>query len=417
MTALENVAAPLELAGAPRRLRARRERSWRWSASPSASSHYPAQLSGGEQQRVALARALAPRPSLLIADEPTGNLDEATGRAIIDLLFDAPARARRDPGAGHPRSRAGGALRPDAAHALGRSRSRSRRRGGMNEPLRRRRGVARASPLARFALRDLRGGLAGLRIFLVCIALGVAAIVAVNSLARALEDGLARDGRTILGGDASFSLIHRELAPDERAFLAARGELSTIADPARDGAQRRRATRRWSRSRRSTTPGRVSAQAMFDPAMTPAAGAGAARGRRYSARRSTTALLDRLGLKIGDRFDIGAARFDDPRHASSPSPTGSATGIGFGPRVLISQDGAARERPHPARLADPLDDARAARRGGAAARARPRSTRFVDDAKAAFPRGRLGGASRARTSRPTSRATSTASANSSRWSG
>ena len=76
--------------------------------------------------------------------------------------------------------------------------------------------------LLRFAARDLRGGLEGLRIFLACIALGVGAIVAVNSLARALDDGLARDGRTILGGDASFSLIHRELAPDERAFLSAR---------------------------------------------------------------------------------------------------------------------------------------------------------------------------------------------------
>ena len=91
MTALENVAAPLELANAPDAFeRARAElaqvgladRLW----------HYPAQLSGGEQQRVALARALAPRPSLLIADEPTGNLDEQTGRAIIELLFDLPAR-------------------------------------------------------------------------------------------------------------------------------------------------------------------------------------------------------------------------------------------------------------------------------------------------------------------------------------
>ena len=73
--------------------------------------------------------------------------------------------------------------------------------------------IARPSraPTLRFALRDLRGGLAGLRIFLLCIALGVAAIVGVESLALALNDGMGREGRVILGGDASFSLIHRRL--------------------------------------------------------------------------------------------------------------------------------------------------------------------------------------------------------------
>jgi putative ABC transport system ATP-binding protein len=91
MTALENVAAPLELAGAPDAMeRARAELDQVGLADR--AFHYPAQLSGGEQQRVALARALCPRPSLLIADEPTGNLDEATGRAIMELIFDLPAK-------------------------------------------------------------------------------------------------------------------------------------------------------------------------------------------------------------------------------------------------------------------------------------------------------------------------------------
>jgi putative ABC transport system ATP-binding protein len=86
MTALENVATPLELAG-------HRDAFDRAAAELEAvglghrGDHYPSQLSGGEQQRVALARAVAPRPKILLADEPTGNLDETNGGAIMDLLF------------------------------------------------------------------------------------------------------------------------------------------------------------------------------------------------------------------------------------------------------------------------------------------------------------------------------------------
>ncbi|WP_170448400.1 ABC transporter ATP-binding protein [Ruegeria arenilitoris] len=86
MTALENVATPLELAG-HRDAFDRAEAELAAVGLSHRRDHYPAQLSGGEQQRVALARASAPRPRILLADEPTGNLDETNGAAIVDLLF------------------------------------------------------------------------------------------------------------------------------------------------------------------------------------------------------------------------------------------------------------------------------------------------------------------------------------------
>lgn len=91
MTALENVALPLEFAN---RLQPFETASQRLDdvGLSHRMDHFPAQLSGGEQQRVALARALAPRPKLLLADEPTGNLDTKTGEQIIDLLFDMKRR-------------------------------------------------------------------------------------------------------------------------------------------------------------------------------------------------------------------------------------------------------------------------------------------------------------------------------------
>jgi putative ABC transport system permease protein len=194
----------------------------------------------------------------------------------------------------------------------------------------------RRTPIAallRFALRDLRGGLAGLRVVILCVALGVAAIVGVNSLARSLEAGLGRDGRTILGGDASFSLMHRELAPDEHAYLASHGAVSTVATL--------RAMARNAGGEATLVEAKAVGEswpdlgaATFDPAMTPAqalAGDGDAFGAAVE-----PALMDRLGLAIGDRFDIGAAHFVI-RTRVVAEPDRLATGIGFGPRVLMSE--------------------------------------------------------------------------------
>ena len=86
MTALENVATPLELAGADDAF-ARAEMALGEVGLAARTGHYPDQMSGGEQQRVALARALVTRPDILLADEPTGNLDQETGAQIMDLMF------------------------------------------------------------------------------------------------------------------------------------------------------------------------------------------------------------------------------------------------------------------------------------------------------------------------------------------
>jgi putative ABC transport system ATP-binding protein len=94
MTALENVALPLELADTPHAFE-RAEKELAAVGLGDRMHHYPSQLSGGEQQRVAIARAIVPDPAIIVADEPTGNLDEKTGGSIVDLLF----ALKRDRGA------------------------------------------------------------------------------------------------------------------------------------------------------------------------------------------------------------------------------------------------------------------------------------------------------------------------------
>ena len=190
-------------------------------------------------------------------------------------------------------------------------------------------------PAARFALRDLRGGLAGLRILLLCIALGVAAIVGVESLARALNDGMGREGRLILGGDASFSLIHRRLSPDEQRFLEAHGSLSTIATV--------RAMARTASGDAALIEAKAVepdwpriGSAVFAPSMPLEDALGEHDGVFGVAVEE--ALLARLNLKLGDVIRIGDANFA-LRTVLISEPDRLATGVGLGPRALISQAG------------------------------------------------------------------------------
>ncbi len=192
----------------------------------------------------------------------------------------------------------------------------------------------RSAALSRLAFRDLRGGLKGLRIFLACIAIGVAAIVGVNSLSRALQDGLAREGRRLVGGDIALSVIHRELSPQERGWLAARGKLDDIATMramARNAAGD--ATLADVKAVGPSWP--PLGKAEFTPAAAPAQ-AFAKDGGAYGAEVDDV-LLDRLGLKVGDHFKIGDLDLViSGKIVTEPDRLGA--GIGFGARVLISAD-------------------------------------------------------------------------------
>ncbi|HEV7633833.1 MAG TPA: ABC transporter permease, partial [Bradyrhizobium sp.] len=200
-----------------------------------------------------------------------------------------------------------------------------------SEPLHR--GPA-ASLALRFALREMRGGLRGFYVFIACIALGVMAIAGVGSIAASLGDGLAREGRTLLGGDVVFSLIQREAKPEEVAFLRSRGDVSvaaTLRAMARTGDGRLALVELKAVDDRYPMLGELT----LDPKMPVAdllAEQQDAAGAVFGAAVDST-LLARLDLKLGDRVSIGNATFQI-RSVVGTEPDKLAGGMGLGPRFL-----------------------------------------------------------------------------------
>ena len=197
--------------------------------------------------------------------------------------------------------------------------------------------------ILRLALRDLRGGFGGFGIFLACIALGVAAITGVGSVSRALSDGLAKQGRVILGGDASFDLVQSPATPEETAFLRSKGTLAPVS-----------VLRAMART--DVKPGAVddatstalvelkAVGADYPPAgrvvLDPPVAIGTALAETDGAFGivADAALGARLGLHLGDRLRIGEGTFV-LRAILVQEPDRLAAGIGFGPRVILSDAG------------------------------------------------------------------------------
>jgi putative ABC transport system permease protein len=185
----------------------------------------------------------------------------------------------------------------------------------------------------RYALRELRGGLRGFYVFIACIALGVMAIAGVGSVAASLGDGMAREGRNLLGGDVAFLLFQREAKPEELAFLRSRGQVSVIATLR--GMARAADSRLALVEMKAVDDSYPSiGQLTLNPAV-PMNDLLAERDGAFGAAADPT-LLARLDLKIGDIVTVGDARFQI-RSAVESEPDKLGIGIGFGPRFLISE--------------------------------------------------------------------------------
>lgn len=191
------------------------------------------------------------------------------------------------------------------------------------------------APLAlRLAARELRSGVRGFRIFLACLALGVAAIAAAGSTAQAFRQGLASQAREILGGDLSFSVENRDFTPTERAAFDGLGKTTYTAGAramaqAPDGGRRLVSLRGVDANFPLAGVARIDGSPDLVTALTDRGGLPGA--------VVEPALLDRLGLKIGDRFQAGALELVITGRLLS-EPDGLSRGFSLGPRVMVRRD-------------------------------------------------------------------------------
>ena len=332
LTALENVMLPLELAGRSDARAAARAALTQVGLGPRLG-HYPRQLSGGEQQRVAIARAFVTRPSVLFADEPTGNLDARTGHRVMELLFDLnAANGTTLVLVTHDReiaARCGRVIELDAGRQVG--------------------GVRRLMRALRFALlalsRDWRSG--ELAVLLAALLVAVTALTGVGFFTDRIGQAVDQRAAEVLAAD--LRMRSPEPISTEYEALAAERDIATarvVSFPSVVffGAESALT------AVRAVGPGyplrgRLKiADAPFAPARETDALPG--RGETWLDSR----LLARIGAKVGDRVSIGASRIHGDARARLPA----RPGLGFrGPRALApdSARGPRRHRSCSARAA------------------------------------------------------------------
>lgn len=189
----------------------------------------------------------------------------------------------------------------------------------------------------KIARRELRGGLQGFRVFLACLALGVAAIAAVGSVRVSIEQGLAREGAVILGGDAELTFTYRYADAEERAFMETVAEVvsETVDFRSMVVVDRAEVERGLTQVRGVDDAWPIYGEVGLDP---PMAIADALATRDVPGAVMARLLVDRLALSVGDRFRLGTQVFE-LRAVLVDEPDGASSGFGLGPRTIVSLDG------------------------------------------------------------------------------